>query len=135
VAPHDGEFKVNSFSYGATNTASVTTGTTGLSAGKISFGPLKISMFFTPAANFPFHRAAALATPLSSVEIRQFNSTRLYYKTVFENALITSITTEGSDGTSQNIEFTYGRVRWFTADATGNATPAGCFDIALNKTC
>jgi type VI protein secretion system component Hcp len=138
VAPHDREFRVNSFSSGLSNTTSVTTGATGIAVGKASFSPVKVSMRFHAASNAAFSRSVAAASKMPSVEIRLYNSTRMFYKWVFENVYFTSVATEGADDASQQVEFVYTRVKWFAPpDPAGLNAPvqAGCWDLATAKAC
>ena len=137
VAPHDSEFKLNSFSYNFTNTVS-TSATAGMTAGKASLGPLKVSMHFPLAAHPLFQKNLALGTKLNSVEVRLFNSGRMFYKMIFDNAFVTSVSTGGADEVSQDVEFAYSRVRWFSSPDISGATPPvqiACWDMALARTC
>jgi len=134
-APHDGEFRLNSFAYASTNATSITSVSGGMSAGKASFGPVQVAMHFTPGSIAAFQRLLAMGRRVPSVEVRLYNSGRLYAKTVFENAFVTSVKTEGSDDINQEIEFVYGRIKWFAADASGTiaSSPTGCWDLTQNS--
>jgi type VI protein secretion system component Hcp len=136
-APHDTEFKLNSYAYNSNNTVS-TSATAGMTAGKPTFGPLKVSMRFPLLAHPLFQKTLALGTRLNFVEVRLYNSGRLYYKTVFENVFVTSVSTAGADDVLQEVEFAYGRVRWLGSnDVSGATVPAqiGCWDLTLAKAC
>lgn len=135
-APHDTEFKLRSFVYASTNSASLS-GTTGMTAGKGVFGPLKVSMGFPLMAHPAFQKALALGTKFNTVEVRLYNSGRIYYKTVFEGVFVTGVATEGADEMSQNVEFAYGRVKWLASPDGGATAPVqiGCWDITLYRAC
>jgi type VI protein secretion system component Hcp len=140
VAPHMGEFKINSASVGMLNTISLSLSgsATGYAAGKATYEPVKIQMQLNPLASSKFALDLTAGTKIASVEVRFYNSTRLYYKTVFENAYLTSISTDASDAPVQNLEFTYSRARWFApTDAAGLTAPVqvACWDLATNTKC
>ena len=137
-APHDGEFKLNSFSSASENTATVG-GVTGVTAGRATFSPVKVSMRFHALSSPSFYRNVAAGTKLPSIEIRLYNaSNRMFSKTVFENVFLTKVATEASDEGLQQIEFVYSRVKWFAPpDPTGLSAPVqvGCWDLALARGC
>jgi type VI protein secretion system component Hcp len=138
VTPHDREFKLNSYSSALMNAISVGSASTGAAAGRASSSPVKISMRANPASTAAFFRHVAAGTRLPSIEIRFYNSTRMFSKTVFENAYLTNIATEAADETQQEIEFVYSRVKWFASpDASGLTPPVqtGCWDFALARGC
>ena len=136
-SPHDREFKLSSFSSGVTNT--VTFGSMGLTAGKAVFSPVKISMRLHPASSASFHRGVAAGSRLPSIEVRLYSSTnRIFYKTVYENAVLTNVSTEGSDEAQLQVEFVYTRVKWFASSDLAGTTPPvqiGCWDVALIRGC
>lgn len=137
-APHDREFKLNSFSSATTNTIGTGSTTFGVAAGKASFSPVKVSMRTNVASSPSFFRSVAAGTKLPSIEIRLYNSTRMFNKTVFENVYLTNVSSEVSDEAQQQIEFVFSRVRWFASpDAAGLNPPVqvGCWDLALGKAC
>lgn len=137
-APHDREFKLNSFSSALANTTSIG-GATGMTVGKVTVSPVKVSMRFHAASNASFSRSVAAGTRMPSVEVRLYNATnRMFYKTVFENVYFTNVATEGADEALQQVEFVYSRVKWFAPpDPAGLNAPvqAGCWDLALAKSC
>ena len=138
VAPHNREFKLNSFSFATTNSMTISTATGGAGASKAAFGAVKISMRLNAATTPAFHKHLVAGTRLPSIEIRLYNATnRVFYKTVFESAYLTSITTEGADESVQTIEFVYIRARWvMPADpAAGASEKSACWDIVLNRSC
>ena len=136
-APHDREFKLNSFSSASANTATI--GATGATTGKATFSPVKVSMPFPVASSASFYRSVAAGTRLPAIEIRLYNATnRMFYKTVFESVFLTNVATEGSDEALQQIEFVYSRVKWFASpDPAGLNAPVqvGCWDLTLVKSC
>jgi type VI protein secretion system component Hcp len=136
-APHVGEFKLNSFSSASANTA--TFGATGVTTGKATFSPVKVSMRFQAGSSASFSRSVAAGTRLPAIEIRLYNATnRMFYKTVFENVFLTNVATEGSDEALQQIEFVYSRVKWFApSDPAGLNAPVqvGCWDLTVAKSC
>jgi len=138
-APHDREFKLNSFSSALANTTSIGGATAGVTVGKVAVSPVKVSMRFHAASNASFSRSVAAGTRMPSVEIRLYNATnRMFYKTVFENVYFTNVATEGADEALQQVEFVYSRVRWFAPpDPAGLNAPlqAGCWDLTLAKSC
>jgi len=135
-APHDGEFKLNSFTYGASAPTSTALRTTGMAVGRPTFGPLKVSMRFPITAHPSFVRNLAEGTRLSSIELRLYNAGKQYYKMVFDNVSVSSVSTEGGDELSQELEFTYARVRWFAqSDASTPPAQIGCWDTTLLKSC
>ena len=138
-APHDREFKLNSFSSALTNTTSTSGATSGVAIGKAAFSPVKVSMRFHAASNAAFSRSVAAGTKMPSVEIRLYNaSNRMFYKTVFDNVYFTNVATEGSDEAVQQIEFVYSKVKWFAPpDPAGLNAPVqvGCWDLTLVKSC
>ena len=139
-APHDREFKLNSFSSALANTTSTTSGaTTGVTIGKAAFSPVKVSMRFHGTSNAAFSRSVAAGARMPSVEIRLYNSSnRMFYKTVFENVYFTNLATEGADEALQQVEFVYTRAKWFASpDPAGLKDPVqvGCWDMATNKSC
>ena len=132
-APHDREFKLNSFSSGAEKIVTIGSATTG--TGKTMFPPVQVTMNFSPVSSPSFYRNLTAGTKLASVEIRFYNSARMYYKTVFENVYLTKVGTAGSDQASQEIDFVYSRVKWFApTDVAGLTGPvlAGCWDLTAN---
>lgn len=137
TSPHDREFRLNSYSSGIEN--SVTLGSTGTTTAKAVFSPVKVSMRFHATSSPSFARIVTTGTKLSSIEIRMYNATnRMFYKTVYENVHLTSVVTEGSDESQQEISFVYGRVRWFAPTDPAGLTPpvsVGCWDQALNRGC
>ena len=141
LAPHDREFKLNSFSSALTNSATTTTtaGTDRATMGKVNASPVKVSMRFHAASNASFSRSVAAGTRMPSIEIRLYNaSNRMFYKTVFENVYFTNVATEGADEALQQIEFVYSKVKWFAPpDPAGLNAPvqAGCWDLALAARC
>ena len=139
VAPHDKEFKVNAVSFGGTNTASISSTSTGTTAGKAAFGPVKVSMRFQPQSFGLFNRHLAAGTKLPSIEIRHYNSTnKVFYKTVFENVYLSSVTTAASDDGVEEVEFNYGKVRWFATSDPAGLNPllqTSCWDITMYKSC
>ena len=138
VAPHDREFKLNAVSFGSTNTSSISTSTTGMTAGKAAFGPVKVSMRFHPQSFGSFNKHLAAGTKLPSIEIRHYNSTnKVFYKTVFEGVYLLSVATAASDESVEEFEFTYSRVKWSaTPDPAGlNPLQTSCWDILLLKSC
>jgi type VI protein secretion system component Hcp len=140
VAPHDREFKLSSFVSSAASASTVSTGTTsGLSSGKPTFPPVKVSMAFRALPSASFNRSVVLGTRMPSIEIRHYNSTnRMFYKTVYENVNFTNVTTEGADEAQQTIEFVYGRVKWFapTDPARANApVQIACWDVTMVARC
>jgi type VI protein secretion system component Hcp len=138
-APHTGEFKLNDFSFGTTNPISLSTSTSGGSVGKAAFSPVKVSMRFNAPTSPSFYRHAAAGMRLPSIEIRLYNSSgKMFYKTVFENVILTSLQLQGADEAMQTMEFVYSRVKWFAPpDAAGLNPPQqlGCWDIATNARC
>ena len=138
-APHVGEFKLSSFSSASANSASISSATSGVTAGKATFSPVKVSMRFQAASSASFYRSVAAGTRLPSIEIRLYNATnRMFYKTVFENVFLTNVSTEGSDEALQQIEFVYSRVKWFaSSDPAGLNAPVqvGCWDLTLARSC
>lgn len=138
-APHDREFKLNSFSSASANAATISGATAGVATGKATFTPVKVSMRFQALSSAIFYRNVAAGTRLPAIEIRFYNSSnRMFYKTVFENVLLTSVATEAADEALQQIEFAYSRVRWFAPpDAAGLNPPAqvGCWDLAMGRGC
>jgi len=112
VAPHQGEFKLSGFSLGFANTVSLYGTLSGSGVGKATFVPVKVTMHFDSFASPAFYRNLAMGTKMASVEIRFYNLTRMFYKTVFENVYLTNVSTNASDDASQEIEFAYSRVRW-----------------------
>ena len=137
-APHTNEFKLTSYSAGASNATSMTS-TTGLTAGKASFAPVQVSMRFVPLSSGSLHRLMALGSRLTSVEIRFYNSTnRMFFRTVYENVFLAKLATDAADEAQQQIEFNYAKVTWYSSpDATGAIAPAkvGCWDIAAYRAC
>ncbi len=139
-APHAKEFKLNGFSSVAEMPPMVMGSTgSGISAGKPSFQPVKVSMPFYAASSGPFHRTLATGKALPSIEIRFYNSTnRMFYKTVYENAFLTRVAVDGADEMQQVVEFVFGRVRWFASSDAGGLTapaPIACWDLAEAKSC
>ena len=138
-APHDREFKLNSFSSALANTTGIGGATTGITVGKVAASPVKVSMRFHAASNASISRYVAAGTKMPSVEIRLYNaSNRMFYKTIFENVYFTNVATEGADEALQQVEFVYTRVKWFAPpDPAGLNAPvqAGCWDLALAKSC
>jgi type VI secretion system secreted protein Hcp len=138
AAPHAGEFKLNSFSAASANSVALGSATTGLAAGKASFSPVKVSLPFTATSSPLFSKSLASGAVLPSIEIRFYNSTRMFYKTVYENVYLTNVATEGSDVGTQEIDFIFSRVRWFApSDPAGLTAPVqvGCWDVTLSKGC
>jgi type VI protein secretion system component Hcp len=138
-APHDREFKLNSFSSASANSASISSATSGVTVGKATFSPVKVSMRFQPLSSASFYRSVAAGTRLPAIEIRLYNATnRMFYKTVFENVFLTNVATEASDEALQQIEFVYSRAKWFaSSDAAGLNAPVqvGCWDLTLGRSC
>jgi type VI protein secretion system component Hcp len=137
VAPHVGEFKLNSFSAGTENTIAIGSATNGAGAVKAAFPAVKVSMRFNAVSSPSFYRAVAAGTRLPSIEVRFYNS-RMFYKTVFENVFLTNVSTQASDEASQELEFVYSRVRWFApTDPAGVNAPVqvACWDVALATKC
>jgi Hemolysin-coregulated protein (uncharacterized) len=137
VAPHIGEFKLNSASMGFQALTS-SLSSTGTSVGKATYAPVKIQMHLNGLLSPKLSTYLAMATRVPTVEIRLYNSTKMYYKTVFENVFFTNVSTESADDGVQNIEFAYGRVRWFApTDLAGLTAPVqvGCWDVMLYAKC
>jgi type VI protein secretion system component Hcp len=137
-APHDREFKLNSFSSATTNTISTGSTTIGAATGKSSFSPVKVSMRSNAASSASFFRSVAAGAKLPSIEIRLYNSTRMFSKTVFENVYLTNVSSEVSDEAQQQIEFVYSRVKWFASPDPAGLNPpvqVGCWDVASAKGC
>ena len=136
-APHAREFKLNSVVSAATNTTSLSS--TGLSAGRSAFAPVRVSMSFHGATTPLFYRALATGIKIPAIEVRFYNSmNRMFYKTVYGNALITGVSTQAADDAAQEVEFVYSTVRWFASpDASGSTAPAqiSCWDIAAARAC
>ena len=139
VAPHDREFKLNAVSFGSTNTLSLATGTTGMTSGKAAFGPVKVSMRFHPQSFGSFNKHLAAGMRLPSIEIRHYNSAnKVFYKTVFESVFLSSVTTAASDDSVEELEFNYGKVKWFATPDPAGLNPllqTSCWDIAQNRSC
>lgn len=137
AAPHTLEFKLNSFSSDVQNSVTISSAT-GTAIGKASLNRVTVSMGFNAVASPSFNKSLAAGTRLPSIEVRFYNSTRMFYKTVFENVYLTRVLTEGSDTATQQIEFAYVRAKWFApTDAAGLNTPVqiGCWDQSLNTSC
>jgi hypothetical protein len=138
-APHMGEFRLNSFSAGASNSSSLASGRTDMTAGKATFAPAKVSLRLPPAASGQFYRHLAAGTRLPSLEIRFYNSgNRVFYRLLYESVQLTSVGTEASDEAQLQVEFSYSKARWFAPpDPAGMTTPVqvACWDIAANKVC
>jgi type VI protein secretion system component Hcp len=137
-APHDREFKLNSFSSASTSSTTISSATAG-GIGRATFAPVKVSMRFHPASSATFNRFLAAGKSLPSVEVRLYNSSnRMFYKTVYENVYLTNLATEGADEAQQQIEFVFTKVKWFApSDPAGLNAPvqSGCWDLAQNRTC
>ena len=138
-APHAGEFRLNSFAAAATSAATTGATGTGLTVSKPEFSAVQVSMRYNPLASASFYQSIAAGTRLPSIEIRFYNSTnRLVSKTIFENVLLTKVTTEGSDEAQQTLEFVYSKSRWFApTDAAGQTAPVqvACWDQASATRC
>ena len=137
VAPHAREFKVNSVISAAT--VAMTLSSTGLAAGKATFAPVKVSMPFHGPTNPLFYRSLVTGMKIPAIEVRFYNSmNRMFYKTVYGNALVTGVSTQAADDAAQEVDFVYTTVRWFASpDASGSTAPAqiGCWDIAAARAC
>jgi type VI secretion system Hcp family effector len=138
AAPHGGEFMLSSASMGMQNTATLSGAASGYAVGKATHAPVKVQMHFKALASPKFSLDLVTGTRVPSVEIRLYKSTGLFYKTVFENVYVTSVSTDASDDPVQSVEFVYSRVRWFASpDAAGLTAPVqvACWDVATNAKC
>ena len=139
TAPHNREFKLSSFSSASSNPTTISSATSGVATGKTAFSPVKVSMRFHAPSSGAFNRSLALGTKLPSIEIRHYNAANaMFYKTVYENVFLTSVSSEGSDEAQQQIEFVFMKVKWFASpDASGATAPAqiGCWDLVMYRTC
>jgi type VI secretion system secreted protein Hcp len=145
-ASFEGQIEIYSFSWGASNPTTVSSGQAGLSAGKVSISSFNI-MKKTDTSSCPMfaacasgqHYGQALVTLLKATGVSGQQQAFLTY--TFTDVMVESIQWSGSSGgddtPTESVSLAFGKVAiaYFTQNtADGTMTPAGNASWDLTKT-
>lgn len=131
---HVGQFKLTGFENAGTNPA-IVGGVTGLSAGKVSFSKIRVSLPLDPPTMGLFWMRMAQGTHIPSAEIGVYDSAdKLFYKIELNDVMVDAISTSGADGVNASIDFVFGRIKWWGASPTAPTqfVVIGSWDVTKN---